>query len=119
MSISAINRIETEKNFYEEAVIKRLGELKKQELQDAKILKDTRLRHLKAKVKQANRRLLAISKIEKQIEDSAVRKAEKLERKNTDVKTPKKSSQKTIAKKKKKEQTQGSMRSQNEAREEN
>jgi len=119
MSINSRNRIETEKNFYEEAVIKRLDELRKRELQDTKILKDKRLRHLKAKVKQANRRLLAISKIEKQIEDSSSRKAEMLERKRIDVKTQKNSSQKTISKKKKKEQTESFMGSQNEAREDN
>ena len=119
MSVNERNRIETEKCFHEEAVIKRLDELKKRELQDTKILKDTRLRHLKAKVKQANRRLLAISKIEKQIEDSAHRKAERLEKKRTGVKTKKDSSQKPIAKKKKKEQTEGFLSSQNEEREEN
>jgi len=119
MSTKARKRIETEKNFYEEAVIKKLGELRKREHQDAKILKDTRLRHLKAKVKQANRRLLAISKIERQIEDSARRKEERLERKRAGVKTEKKSPQKMIAKKKKKKQAEGFMSSQNEAREEN
>ena len=55
MSTKTRKHIETEKNFNEEAVIKRLGELRKRELEDTKIAKDTRLRHLKAKVKQANR----------------------------------------------------------------
>ena len=113
MSINSRNRIETEKHFYEEAVLKRLGELKKHELQDTKMLKDTRLRHLKAKVKQANRRLLAISKIEKQIEDSARRKTERLEKRRTGVKTIKQSSQTKINKKKKKEQAERSLNAQN------
>lgn len=118
MSTKTRKHIETEKNFNEEAVIKRLGELRKRDLQDTKISKDTRLRHLKAKVKQANRRLLAISKIERQIEDSARHKAERLERKRAGLKTERNSTQKMIAKNKGKKKTEGVMSDQKEAREE-
>ena len=117
MSTKTRNRIETEKNFNEEAVIKRLGELSKRELEVTKISKDTRLRHLKAKVRQANRRLLAISKIERQSEDSARHKAERLERKSAGLKTERDSTQKKTDKNKGKKKAEGSMSDQKEARE--
>ena len=117
MSTKTRNRIETEKNFNEEAVIKRLGELRKRELEVTNISKDTRLRHLKAKVRQANRRLLAISKIERQSEDSARHKAERLERKSAGLKTERDSTQKKTDKNKGKKKAEGSMSDQKEARE--
>ena len=104
MSAKARKRIEVEKNIYAEAVVKRLAELRKREMEEAELLKDTRLRQLKAKLKQAHRRLLAVSKIEKQIESSAKLKAERIERKRTGFKPEKKSPQKPVSKKKRKKQ---------------
>ena len=77
MSSKTKQVIESQKRFFEAAFQNRRAELKDLKLEGGKIGKDPHLRHLRAKVRQANRRLLAISKIQKQIEASASQKRKK------------------------------------------
>ena len=91
MSSKTRKTIEVQKGFYESAFQKRQAELKTLESDDSKISKNPKLRHLKAKVRQANKRLLAVSKIEKQIEELASRKRGKADKKLEEPKSSKKS----------------------------
>ena len=101
MSKKARKNIELQKTFYEEAIVKKLADLKDTGLESARILKDNRLRHLKGRLRQANRRLHAISENERQIGAMAIRRAERLERKQKEVKPAKKSLNKPVSEKKK------------------
>ncbi len=103
MSSKTKKNIEIQKSYYEGAFLRRQTELKNQNLEDGKICKDPQLRHLRAKVRQANRRLLAISKIEKQIEAVAHQKSEKATEKPKELKPSKKSAPKPSKKKPKEE----------------
>ena len=103
MSSKTKKIIETQKSFYEAAFQNRQAELKSLKLEDGKISKDPQLRHLRAKVRQANRRLLAISKIQKQIEASASRKREKADEERMELKSSKKSAPQPSKKKAKQE----------------
>ena len=94
--------IEIQKGLYESAIKKRQAELKTLESGDSKISKDTKLKHLKAKVRKADRRLLTVSKLEKQIEDLASRKKEKADKKPEEPKSSKKSAPQPSKKKEKK-----------------
>ena len=85
MSSKTKKDIEIQKSFYEGAFLRRQAELKNQELEGGKIAKDPQLRHLRAKVRPADRRLLAISKIQKQIEELALRKSERATEKLKDT----------------------------------
>ncbi len=103
MSSKTKKIIEIQKGFYEAEFQKRQVELKTLDFEDAKISKDPQLRHLRAKVRQANKRLIAISKIQKQIEASASRKREKAAEERGERKSKKKSAPQP-SKKKAKEQ---------------
>ncbi len=103
MSSKTRKTIEVQKGFYESAFQKRQAELKTLESDDSKISKNPKLRHLKAKVRQANRRLLAVSKIEKQIQELASRKRGKADKKLEEPKATKKSVPQPSKKKAKKE----------------
>jgi hypothetical protein len=103
MSSKTKKNIEIQKSFYEGEFLRKQAELKNQNLEDGKISRDPQLRHLRAKVRQANRRLLAISKIEKQIEALASRKSEKATGKPKELKSSKKSAPKPSKKKPKDE----------------
>ena len=105
MSSKTKKIIEIQKGFYEAEYQKRQAELKTLDFEDAKISKDPQLRHLRAKARQANRRLLAISKIQKQIEASASRKKEKAAEERIELKSKKKSAPKPSKKKAKEEET--------------
>ncbi len=105
MSSKTKKNIEIQKSFYEAEFQKRQAELKNLKLEDTNIWKDPQLRHLRAKVRQANRRLLALSKIQKQIEASASRKREKTSEKLEELKSSKKSAPKPSKKKPKDEKT--------------
>ncbi|MFH1351677.1 MAG: hypothetical protein ABII26_12200 [Pseudomonadota bacterium] len=76
MSLKAKEIIVSQKSYYETAIAKRQNELKDQGLEDNTIRKDSSIRHLKAKVRQTNRRLHAITSIEKKMEALALRKKE-------------------------------------------
>ena len=103
MSSKTKKDIEIQKSFYEGALLRRQAELKNQELEGGKIAKDPQLRHLRAKVRQANRRLLAISKIQKQTEELALRKSERATEKPKEPKSSKKSAPQPSKKKPKDE----------------
>ena len=103
MSSKTKKNVEIQKSYYEGAFLRRQAELKNQNLEEGKISKDPQLRHLRAKVRQANRRLLAISKIEKQIEVLASRKSDKASGKTKELKSQKKSAPRTPKKKPKDE----------------
>ncbi len=103
MSSKTRRSIEIQKGFYEEAFLRRQAELKDRNLEDGKITRDPQLRHLRAKVRQANRRLFAISKIEKQIEVLASRKGKKATGKPEELKSSKKLAPETSKKKPKDE----------------
>jgi len=105
MSSKTKKIIEIQKGFYEAEFQKRQADLKTINLEDAKISKDPQLRHLRAKVRQANRRLIAISKIQKQIEASASRKREKASEERIERKSRKKSAPQPTKKKAKEEET--------------
>ena len=81
----------SQKDYYEAAFDKRLKELKDKDISEDDIQKNATLRHLKAKVRESNRRLRAIYNIEKKISEIASRK----------VKKGKKNAEKGIAPKKK------------------
>lgn len=104
MSSKSKKNIEIQKSYYQGAFLRRQAELKNQNLDDGKISKDPQLRHLRAKVRQANRRLLAISKIQKQIEALASRKSEKATEKPKEQKSSKKSAPQSSKKKPKDEE---------------
>jgi len=104
MSSKSRKNIEIQKSLYEAAFLNRQAELKNQNLEDRQISKDPQLRHLRAKVRQANRRLLAISKIQKQIEALASRKKEKATEKLKEMKPSKKSAAQSSKKKPKGEE---------------
>ena len=91
MSSKTKEIVETQKRLYEMAFHNRRAELKDLKIEDGNIGKDPQLRHLRAKVRQVNRRLLAISKIQKKIEASASRKREKAHRGRMELKSSKKS----------------------------
>lgn len=105
MSSKTKKIIEIQKGFYEAEFQKRQADLKALNLEDGKISKDPQMRHLRAKLRQANRRLIAISKIRKQIEASASRKREKASEEGIDRKSRKKSAPQPTKKKAKKEET--------------
>jgi hypothetical protein len=71
----------SQKSYYEAAFDKRLKELKDKGISEDDIQKNATLRHLKAKVRESNRRLRTIYNIEKKIAELAVRKAKKEEEK--------------------------------------
>jgi hypothetical protein len=77
MSSKTKETIEIQKSLYKTQFQKRQAELKTREFEDAKISKDPWLRHLRAKVRQANKKLLAISKIENRMESPVLRKGSK------------------------------------------
>jgi len=97
--------IETQRSYYEAAFKNRQAELKSLKLEDGKIWNDPQLRHLRAKVRQANRRLLAISKIQKQVKASASRKREKAEEERPELTFSKKTAPQLSKKKAKQEKT--------------
>jgi hypothetical protein len=82
-----------QKSDYETAFEKRQKELKDSGLPKDAIRKNAALRHLKAKVRESNRRLLAISGIEKKIEELTIHKAKKAEKGAEKETAPKKSKQ--------------------------
>ena len=90
MSSKTKQIIEAQKRIYEMAFQNRRAELKVLKLEGVKIRKDPQLRHLRAKVRQANRRLLAISKIQKQIESSASQKRKKADEEQRKLESSKK-----------------------------
>jgi hypothetical protein len=99
MSSKSKENVEIQKSLHEAAFHRRQAELKNQNLDDGKISKDPQLRHLRAKVRQANKRLFAISKIEKKTEALASRKKEKATEKPKELKPSKKSAPKPPIKK--------------------
>ena len=103
MSSKTKQIIEARKSFYEAEFQNRQAELKSRKLKEGKIGKDPQLRHLRAKVRQANRRLLAISEIEKQVKASASRKREKAHEKRAELKSLKKQAPQPSKKKAKQE----------------
>ncbi len=92
----------SQKSYYETAFEKRQKEMRDSGLPEDAIRKNASLRHLKAKVRESNRRLLAISGMEKKIEDLAVHKAKKAEKTAEKETAPKKSKQQTPEEKGKK-----------------
>jgi hypothetical protein len=94
MSRNTHDFIQRRKRDDEQALGKRLAELQGLGLEKEKIDKDPRLRHLRAKIKQAKRRLAAIAGIEDRMKAAAIRKAEghKRERPANKIKKPKKPS---------------------------
>jgi hypothetical protein len=105
MSSKAKKSIENQRSFYEAAFQNRHAELKGLELEDGRIWRDPKLRHLRAKVRQANRRLLAISKIQKQMEASASRKKEKADKEPIGLRSSKKPAPQPSKKKASEEKT--------------
>ena len=71
----------SQKSYYEVVLDKRLKELKDKGISEDDIQKNATLRHLKARVRESNRRLRAIYNIEKKIAELAVWKAKKEEKK--------------------------------------
>ena len=94
MSRKTNDHIERRKRDDEQALGKRLAELQGRGLEKEKIEKDPRLRHLRAKIRQAKRRLVAIAGIENRMKTAAFHKAEghKRERPVSKPKKPKKPS---------------------------
>ena len=76
MSRKTNDFVERRKRDDEQALSKRLAELQGRGLEKDKIEKDPRLRHLRAKIRQAKRRLAAIAGIENRMKTAALRKAE-------------------------------------------
>jgi hypothetical protein len=94
MSRKTNDLIEMRKMDDEQALSKRLAELQGRGLEKEKIEKDPRLKRLRAKIRQAKRRLAAIAGIENRMKTAALRKAEghKRERPVSKPKKPKKPS---------------------------
>jgi hypothetical protein len=76
MSTKTKTNVESRKRDYETAVLDRYTLLKDRGLEETDIRKDSHLKLLKAKAKQMQRRLSAISHIEKQYEAVSLRKKE-------------------------------------------
>jgi hypothetical protein len=94
MSRKTNDFIERRKRDDEQALGKRLAELQGRGLEKEQIDKDPRLRHLRAQIRQAKKRLAAIAGIENRMKAAAFRKAEghKRERPANKPKKPKKPS---------------------------
>jgi hypothetical protein len=103
MSSKTKEVIESQKRFFEAAFQNRQAELKGLNLEDGKVWKDAQLRHLRAKVRQANRRLLALSKIQKKVEASASRKRKEADKEPIELKSSKRSGTEPPKKKAKQE----------------
>jgi len=103
MSSKTKEIVQTQRKYYDAAFQNRRAELKSLNVEHGKISKDPQLRHLRAKVRQANRRLLAISKIEKQMEALASRKRERADGERAELKSSKKPAPQPPKKKLKKE----------------
>lgn len=65
MATRAKKFLEIEKSYYEEAIARWCIQLKEKGMPEQKVRRDSHLRHLKAKLRQTNRRLSVISIIEK------------------------------------------------------
>jgi hypothetical protein len=76
MSRKTNDHIERRKRDDEQALGKRLAELQGRGLEKEKIEKDPRLKHLRAKIRQAKRSLVAIAGIENRMKAAALGKAE-------------------------------------------
>jgi hypothetical protein len=94
MSRNTHDSIQRRKKDDEQALGKRLAELHGRGLEKEEIEKDPRLRHLRGKIRQAKRRLAAITGIENRMKAATLRKAEghKRERPTNKAKKPKKPS---------------------------
>ncbi len=67
-----------QKALWEEKLSQRLAELKENGVEAQKVAKDTVVRQIRARLREANHRLETIAKMEKKVQEMIVAKAEKL-----------------------------------------
>ena len=70
---------ETQKQYYQGAIDSRRNLLVERGVEKDRIPKDPHLKHLQAKLRKTSKRLAALAALEKQKEDMALRKQQKLE----------------------------------------
>ena len=101
MSIKSKVTILSRKNYFQDAVEKRQQELRDLGMLREEILKNSDLRHLKAKVRECNRRLRVLTGFEKKNEELALHKDRKAQQEAEREKAPKKSKHHSEGKSKK------------------
>lgn len=95
--------IENHKFLAENKLTTRLEDLKSRGMTDLQIQRDSTVKHIRAKVRQAKEQLANIAKLESEIARRAEEKAEKLAAPKIDHPKPKRSAQDSMKKKAKKE----------------
>ena len=98
--------IQSQKTYFQKAISERTTLLKEQGLDQITLGKDVQLRHLKARLRQVNRRFSAVSQIEKKYEVLARSKKEGPVEKSEKESTPKKSAKPQGEQRKKKKDSQ-------------
>jgi len=88
---------ETQKQTYQGAVKSRRNLLVERGVDKVRIPKDPHLKHLQAKLRKTTKRLNALAALEKQKEEMALRKQQKLEAKTEDKKKEKKEKKKEVS----------------------